>query len=128
MDGTTARVGEGDITITLDGKEERLVPSFMAAQTISRMHGGIRGTIEKIMQLDVDAICQVVAIGMGYMGNKRAPDGLQDKIWRSGFADDNGGIVAQLALYCRVLANGGRMPKESDEEDRPTKGRGAESA
>lgn len=112
---TKASIGEGDVTIILDGREVQLKPTFMAAQTISRMNGGIKGTIEKVLAVDVDTICSVVAIGMGFHGNRRAPQDLPQQIYEAGLTDDSGGIVAQVALYLRVLASGGRMPKDRTE-------------
>ena len=109
----TPALGEGDIPITIDGEDFVLKPSFQAASQLSRQQGGIMGSIERLVKLDVDTIMQVITVGLGYGGNRPLPREMPERIWLTGFTDDSGGIVDKCVQYLRVLANGGRALNKS---------------
>lgn len=108
-----ARAGGGNVPIVIDGEDFLLKPTYAAAKAVSSLHGGIAGTISKIVQLDVDTIVAVITAGLGHTGNRPPPKDLAERVWRSGFSDDSGSIAERCVLFCRVLASGGRMPKET---------------
>lgn len=120
-------LGAGDVPIKLlktDGvTEEELVlrPTFGAAQTLSRQHGGYMAVIEKLSRLDLDTIVMVVTLGLGYVyggggGTRKPPTDLQERIWRTGLTDDSGGLVERCITYIRSLSGGGRLPVNAEEE------------
>jgi hypothetical protein len=120
-----ANIGAGDVVINLDGEDKVLKPSYQAARTISSMQGGISGAIQRVVQLDIETVTQVVTLGLGYGQGQKPPKDLAEKIWRTGLTDDSGGLAERCVLFLRVLASGGRMPRDQkeggdggDEDDR----------
>jgi hypothetical protein len=105
--------GQGDVTITIDGKDYILTPSWNAAKQISRVYGGIGRAVERCLQVDTECLTDVIFLGMGYGTNKRPPQGLDEKIWKEGFTDDTGALVDKLVLYLRCLSRGGRLPDDA---------------
>lgn len=109
------RIGSGDVEITLldaQNQPEKFVmrPSYAAARTISGTAGGLLGAIERVARLDVDAIIQVVQLGLNQGQQQRGPKDLPERIWRTGLSDEEGGVAAQCVAFLRVLMNGGRAP------------------
>lgn len=110
-----ARIGAGDVPVVIDGVEYVLKPSYHAARTISTQSGGIAGAIERVVRLDIETIISVLSLGLGYSQGNRQPKDFPDRVWRTGFTDDTGGLAERCVLYLRVLAAGGRMPKTDTE-------------
>lgn len=106
------RVGIGDVPIKIDGEELIMKPSWGAAQLVSQRFGGISGAVEKVIRLDIDSTVQIVMFGLGYVGTRKPPIDLAEKIWRSGLTDQSGGIAEACVKFLHVLANGGRPPPE----------------
>lgn len=119
-------IGLGDVPITIDGEEMVLRPSWQAAQSISRMSGGIMGAIEKVVKLDMETIIAIVQMGLGFGMGKRPPTDLAERIWRTGLTDEGGFVVERCVLYLRTLANGGRPPSADDEQAGDQAGNGKE--
>lgn len=117
------RPGSGNVVITLldvhgQPEEFELKPSYQAAKTLSAQSGGLLKLLERIGTLDLDAITQVVALGMGYgTQTRRGPPDLAERIWRTGVDDTSGGLAERCVLYIRVLMAGGRMPSDDDVEE-----------
>lgn len=107
-----ANVGDGEVQVTIDGREYTLRPSFFAAKHLSSRYGGIMGALQRVAQVDVEVIIDVICVGLGYTNNKRATDEFKEKIWRAGFTDDAGQLIECCANYLRMLSGGGRPPKE----------------
>lgn len=119
MSNYKPRLGSGNVPVTIDGEALELVPTYAAMAKISSRGGGLRGAMERILQLDADTIVDVIAVGLGYGANKRPPKDLSERIWRTGFTLATGGIADAAFEYVNVLANGGRpVPKDElgDEE------------
>lgn len=120
------RIGEGDVPIKLfDGEELVMKPSWGAAQQVSTRFGGISGAVEKVIRMDIDTTIQIVLLGLGYLGNRKPPSDLAERIWRSGLTDGSGGIAEACVKYLHVLANGGRPPtpepgEVTDDEPNPS--------
>jgi len=107
------RLGSGNVRITIDGEALELVPTYAAMAKISSRGGGLRGAMERILQLDADTIVDVITVGLGYGANKRPPKDLSERIWRTGFTLTTGGIADAAFEYVNVLANGGQpVPKD----------------
>jgi hypothetical protein len=109
-----AKLGGGNVIITLAGEEKILKPTLMAAQMLSRSAGGLMGCIQEVLKLNLDTITQVISVGMGYGGGRKPPMDLASKIWETGLTDERGGLVERCVLYLRVLANGGKMPSNPE--------------
>jgi hypothetical protein len=110
-------IGSGDVPIKLGDEELILKPTWLAAKTISGTAGGILGSIEKVLRVDVEEISRVVLIGLGYIGNRKPPADLMDKIWKTGYTTDGGALVERCVTYLRVLSNGGRPVEPIDAAD-----------
>lgn len=110
-----AQLGEGTIELKLGEETVRLKPTLFAAQLISRQGGGIMGAVDRCLHLDIDTIVQVITVGMGYGTTSKPPKDIAEKIFSAGLSDDSGGVVETCVRYLRVLANGGRLPKEATE-------------
>lgn len=107
------RVGDGEVAIDVDGKEYILRPSYYAAKTISSRYGGIMGALQRVGNVDVDAIIDVICIGIGFTEHKKPSDDFKDKIWRAGFTDDTSRLLERCAHYLRTLSSGGRTPRDN---------------
>ena len=115
-----AKVGIGNIPITLAGNEYNLVPTLNAAQGISRSAAGLRGSMEAIMRMDVDQVVRVIQLGLGprVVKDLGGVDKLPELIYQSGMTDTSGGIIAKCIEYITVLTNGGKPlnPKKDEDE------------
>lgn len=111
------QVGIGDVPLMIDDEEFILKPSWGAAQLVSQRFGGISGAVEKVIRLDIEATVQIVMFGMGFVGTRKPPLNLAERIWRAGLTDRTGGVAEACVKYLHVLANGGRPPPEDDEAE-----------
>lgn len=126
-DKKAPRLGDGNVVITLVDssgypKEETLVPSYNAARTLSAQYGGLLRALDQVAAGNIEAVVAIITLGLGYGGARDTPPkDLAERIWRSGFSDDTGGIGERCAFYVRVLLSGGQTPARapSDEEDAP---------
>ena len=109
-------LGSGNVKVIIDGEHRELVPSYAAMVAISARGGGLRGAIERVLNLDAETIVAVVTVGLGYGGDRRPPADLAERIWRTGFMLHSGGLADACFRYVNALANGGR-PLAEDSED-----------
>ncbi len=100
-----AKLGAGNVEITLDGETAILRPTLKAAQTLSRRSGGLVALVQEVTKFDLDAVTAVVALGLD-----RQPKDVADAVWRTGVSDLAGPVVE----FISVLANGGRRSDESE--------------
>lgn len=96
-----AQMGAGNVEIDLDGERVTLKPSLKAAQTTSRQAGGIIGAVDAVTKFDLDAITNIIALGLG-----KEPKEVADAVWRTGVAN----LAPSVVAFLTVLANGGRHP------------------
>lgn len=106
-----AKLGAGNVTITLDGEDYTLKPSLRAAQTLSRQAGGLIAALEAVGRLDLDAMVSVIALGIGAEGAEAKA--LAEKVWRTGVAD----VSAPVTRFISIIANGGRPPEATGGEE-----------
>lgn len=99
-----AKLGAGNVEITLDGETAILRPTLKAAQTLSRRSGGFMELVQEVTKFDLDAITAVVALGLD-----RQQKDIAEAVWRTGVAEISGPVVE----YIGILANGGRRIDES---------------
>ncbi len=102
-----ARLGAGNVDIELDGETFTLRPTLKAAQTISRLNGGIRPTLEKVGDLDLDVITNIIAVGLD-----KSPADIAEKVWLTGIPP----LVGPVTDFVAIVANGGRRPSAGGEE------------
>lgn len=109
-----AAPGAGDVIITLDGKEFTMTPSMEACLAISKMGGGggAAAVIRRCNGLDFETICDVVAVGTGYVsGPQRSL--IAKAVYQTGTIP----IAADCIDFIRIVNNGGQPP--NDEEGEP---------
>lgn len=99
--------GEGDVPITIKGEELYLRPTLGACLTISRMSGGMQKTMDRLMSLDVDALVQVIAAGLG----KPVTRELQAAVYESGLF-----VIRIPAMRFITVINNGGKPVTDDSE------------
>jgi hypothetical protein len=121
--------GAGNVTITLGEGEDALTltlrPTLQAGLDISRQHGGVRGAIEKITNMDFDAVVAVIRAGIGREEAKKLKN-LEQLVYENGLTDAQGELLARVAEFLFNIARGGRpAPVEgednSSDEDPPQK-------
>jgi hypothetical protein len=103
-----ARLGTGNVLLTLAGKEYTMVPTLAAAQGVSRLSGGIRGGIDAVIRLDIDTIVRVVQLGLGPTVVREIGPSLPELIFQEGLTDSGGEVVSKCVEYMTLLSNGGR--------------------
>jgi hypothetical protein len=111
-DESSTRAGAGDVPIVLDGETVKLTPNLRAAQTLSRVGGGLIELGQRVARIDVDAITTIITLGLGYGGENPPPKDLDEKIFRSGLAK----LAAPCVRYLNVLGNGGRPLEEARQD------------
>lgn len=123
---TTAKVGAGTVYVMLGGKEYALIPTLAAMQGISRVNGGIRGALDRVVQLDFDTFERVMRLGLGPKTVRQIEqdtgEQLPEILFAAGMTDDTEGKLASKCIeYLSVLSNGGRPIGEArdDTQDPP---------
>lgn len=115
------KIGEGDVAITIQGKEFKLRPSNEAIQELSRFAGGmgIRGILESLLRNDIMTVNKVVELGLGKEQLKQVGGlpKLPGLLFAEGYTDDTGGLLAKCLEYAQVLLRGGRAAPLPDEEE-----------
>lgn len=111
------RLGAGNVDVVIDGEPMTLVPTYAAMVAISA-RGGLRGAMERILNLDSETIVDVLVAGLGYGSGKRPPKDLAERIWRTGYTLPSGGLADAAFNYVSILANGGRplVPDDLDDD------------
>lgn len=99
----------GEITMELDDEQVVLKPSLGACMGISKMDDSPLATGSKIMSLNFETICQVVALGLGVP--LRQP--LREKVYKTGLFE----IRAPLMNFIHIVNNGGKPPPNIEVDD-----------
>lgn len=114
----TPEAGQGNVTVVVEGKEMVLKPTLSAFKTLCRQYGGLTPTLERIQQLDLQAIVMVVAVGVNYKLARIAE--LEQAVWNTGLGgDDPNGLAPKCMEYVTNLMRGGApapMREDSDAE------------
>ncbi len=123
MNAVDNHTSDGEVVITIDGVEKLLKPTFGAARTISQKYGGLQGAVDRIARLDMEAVVDIIQLGLGYTAGRRPPSDLAEKIWKEGLTDATGGLAEKCITYLHILMGGGRIgepdsgPEEREPED-----------
>lgn len=118
-------VGSGNVEVTILGEEYTLVPTLRAAKAISAKYGGGMTAVNRISQMDIDVIIDIVASGLSLTPNgikKFANEvGLEESIFQTGLFEISGPCVK----YVHVLMNGGKpVGEDAYKDDAPLKANG----
>jgi hypothetical protein len=118
MNDKVVNPGDGNVSMRLNNMDVVLVPSAGAAQSISRMHGGLRPALDAIQRLDLDAITNIVSVGLGPKGvsSLGGKDRIPKILYEAGLTDTSGEIIVKCINYVSILINGGR-PLNTDDVD-----------
>lgn len=111
--------GADYVPIMLDGRVQHLTATFAAARVISTKYGGVSNAVRRILDLDIDAVTDIVALGLGYTSpTKRPPKDLGEQVFRAGLIDDSEGDLAhRCVVFLKAVGNGGRVVKEATDVD-----------
>jgi hypothetical protein len=109
-------IGSGDVEIELynitteEVEKKVLKPTFLAAQTLSRKHNGGIGLVQRLSNLDLDAISSVIELGLNLTahGAKTLPE----RIYQTGTMKLSGPCIR----YVHILQNGGKAPEDVEDE------------
>jgi len=108
---TKPEVGAGDVEITLGDHQLVLKPTLQAAISLSSAQGGISTLVNRCLNLEFDALHQVIAAGLG----SNSKD-LQQLIYTTGMIQ----VSPVCIKFLTILANGGRMRDEEESEAQET--------
>lgn len=116
-DSTSPKLGQGNVTFQLEGDTYELRPTVNAMRVLSAKYGGLQVVLDKLAQLDVQAIEDVIVMGLGpsYQSAKQRKE-IMDKVFAAGFTDDTGAFSLTCQKYVISLMRGGR-PLSLDKED-----------
>jgi hypothetical protein len=107
--------GSGDVELVLGDTRLVLRPTLNAGLAISRQAGGIRGAIDKVVAMDLDAIVSVIRLGIGPEEAKRIKN-LDRLVYENGLTDAQGEVLGKCMEYLSNLARGGRPADVEDDE------------
>lgn len=125
MTDTSARLGQGSVTLKLGNEELELKPSIHAIKQVCSRHGGVLEAINKVSRLDFNTMIDIIFLGIPRSYNtpkERAR--LEEKIYMAGLSDDTGSIAEAVMNYLKMLIRGGRpdAPRANDEIDEDSEG------
>lgn len=103
---TKAKLGAGDVQITLGDQTRTLRPTLRAARAISQQFGGFRQAFESVAKFDLDVFIGVITVGLGVSGSDAKE--IPDLVWEAGMPD----LTEPVSRYLSILANGGRPVDE----------------
>jgi hypothetical protein len=107
--------GSGDVELVLGPHTLLLRPTLNAGLGISRQAGGIRGAIDKVVNMDLDTIVSVIRLGIGPEEAKRLKN-LDRLVYENGLMDAQGELLGRCVEFLSNLARGGRpAPPEGEE-------------
>ena len=105
-------IGDGNISVFLDGDEHFLTPNLKACIALSNVKGGISQLVQRCLDLEFDAIKLVITNGLG----KNSKD-LPEIIYRSGLIN----LQTACIQYLHIIANGGKPLTGDDSGDKEEK-------
>lgn len=107
----------GEIVITLDRIEYRLVPTLGALKAISQKFNGLLHAFNQAQLMDADAIIFIIQQGLS---KDVQIDDLPNAIYRTGIAN----LDKVCTDYINVLGNGGRpLSAQSSKTEKSSKGK-----
>jgi hypothetical protein len=114
---TAPKLGQGNVTFELDGHTFEMKPTINAMRVLSSKYGGLQDVIDKLARLDVQAVEDVLVLGLGpsYQSARQRKE-FMDKVFGAGLTDDTGAFALTCQKYIIALMRGGR-PLNLDKEE-----------
>lgn len=111
--------GQGHVRLMLGNEEVTLKPTAHAMLELSRKYGGLATVARRIVEMDADAVVDVLAHGLGGPAYNTAAKRkeLAEKAFAAGLTDDTGGVAAKCVEYITVLMRGGRPAPAPGEDE-----------
>ena len=110
---TKPKLGEGTVTIELDGEKVDLIPSWHAAKIISQQMGGLTTAGTNISFAGVDSMA--VVIHAGAQLDHMTVDEVGELVYRNGARK----LIPDLCKYVFRLSNGGKDPEPAKKSKTP---------
>lgn len=114
-----ANLNDGEVMLILGDQRYLLRPTLNAIRNLSRLHGGLRNTFQKIVNQDFEGIVEIIKIGGGI--SDREQNALAARVYEAGLTDDT---LMPLIEYMKILMNGGRVPSEAPATTEAPEGNG----
>jgi len=123
VNGPIPKLGQGNVSFELEGQTYELRPTVNAMRVLSNRYGGLQAVLDKLAQVDVQAVEDVLVMGLGpsYQTAPKRKE-LMDKVFGAGLTDDTGGFSLTCQKYIISLMRGGRplnLDKEEGEGNEP---------
>jgi hypothetical protein len=118
------KLGQGDVEIVIDGDIYVLKPTIQVAQQLSRRYGSLNDVIQKIGNLDFNAVVDVICLGLGSRySTARQQNDISEKVFKTGLTDDTGGIAERCIAFVLSVMRGGKPASTvAVEPEAPTEG------
>lgn len=100
-----ARLDHGTVEMDLAGEQVVLEPTLAALKGINRQFGSIRAAGQRVADLDLDAICAVIALGTGRKA-KDAKD-VEQGVYDEGLVNVVGPVTDYLVALMDPSGRGG---------------------
>lgn len=107
-------LNEGEIALSLNGREYVLRPTLRALKEINAHFGGMQNIIQTLLKLNFNDLLTIIRIGAGVPNANLAR--LEDDLFRAGMTD---AVLVPLIDYLQTLMNGGRPVKAADAVEQP---------
>jgi hypothetical protein len=98
-----SKLNDGEVEIVLNEQTRVLRPTLAAMTALSRLHLGISGLAQALVNQEFDAVVAVIRHGLNL--SDRDARTLPAEVFKNGLTAD---LVISLINYVTILANGGR--------------------
>lgn len=117
----TARIAQGEVTITLNGEERVLRPSIRAIQTLSSGFSGMAELRAALVREDFNAAVATIRWGLNL--SEREAKELPEQVYKNGLDAE---LLVPLIKFVGNLSRGGKpLPEDLDEAAGAPAGDGA---
>jgi hypothetical protein len=104
-------LGDGEVTLSLNGQDVTLRPTLRAAKAINSQYGGFVGIYQRIAGLDMAAYVAVIAAGLG-KSTAAEIELIEEGVFREGMEN----LAKPIGEFVTALASGGRRKDPAEDE------------